>query len=148
MQVPAWSGSAATPRTFFRLASSSPPAHGLRRDRLQDKTLDSESLQVGQSFLEGKPLLIEVLARTPQLHRNLPAGLFISSDDLEDLVEPALMVRGQRFDTTGHIGERTPVRRQDQRRPSLGHPLEDRKSTRLNSSHVSISYAVFCFKQK
>src|SRR5699024_12693596 len=24
------------------------------------------------------------------------------------------------------------------------HPLEDRKSTRLNSSHVSISYAVFC----
>src|SRR5437868_8101474 len=25
---------------------------------------------------------------------------------------------------------------------------EDRKSTRLNSSHVSISYAVFCFKKK
>src|SRR5699024_12726400 len=25
---------------------------------------------------------------------------------------------------------------------------EDRKSTRLNSSHVSISYAVFCLKQK
>src|SRR5699024_11820439 len=26
--------------------------------------------------------------------------------------------------------------------------LEDRKSTRLNSSHVSISYAVFCLKTK
>src|SRR5699024_972634 len=26
--------------------------------------------------------------------------------------------------------------------------LVDRKSTRLNSSHVSISYAVFCVKQK
>src|SRR3989442_11565583 len=25
---------------------------------------------------------------------------------------------------------------------------EDRKSTRLNSSHVRISYAVFCFKKK
>src|SRR5690625_6701271 len=25
---------------------------------------------------------------------------------------------------------------------------QDRKSTRLNSSHVAISYAVFCFKQK
>src|SRR5690606_41160310 len=25
---------------------------------------------------------------------------------------------------------------------------EDRKSTRLNSSHVKISYAVFCLKQK
>src|SRR5438067_10287479 len=27
-------------------------------------------------------------------------------------------------------------------------PTKDRKSTRLNSSHVSISYAVFCFKKK
>src|SRR6266513_5497905 len=29
-----------------------------------------------------------------------------------------------------------------------GRVLEDRKSTRLNSSHVSISYAVFCLKKK
>src|SRR5699024_11557127 len=28
------------------------------------------------------------------------------------------------------------------------HPNIDRKSTRLNSSHVSISYAVFCLKNK
>src|SRR6266481_502556 len=27
-------------------------------------------------------------------------------------------------------------------------PTEDRKSTRLNSSHSSISYAVFCLKKK
>src|SRR2546430_13758683 len=27
-------------------------------------------------------------------------------------------------------------------------PLEDRKSTRLNSSHSQISYAVFCLKKK
>src|SRR5699024_11338062 len=27
-------------------------------------------------------------------------------------------------------------------------PSQDRKSTRLNSSHVSISYAVFCLKKK
>src|SRR3989442_11436727 len=27
-------------------------------------------------------------------------------------------------------------------------PHEDRKSTRLNSSHVRISYAVFCLKKK
>src|SRR5690625_7094368 len=27
-------------------------------------------------------------------------------------------------------------------------PEEDRKSTRLNSSHVAISYAVFCLKKK
>src|SRR3989442_5594357 len=30
----------------------------------------------------------------------------------------------------------------------LGHELLDRKSTRLNSSHVRISYAVFCLKKK
>src|SRR5437870_7694342 len=30
----------------------------------------------------------------------------------------------------------------------LGVEGEDRKSTRLNSSHVAISYAVFCLKKK
>src|SRR3989442_11321665 len=30
----------------------------------------------------------------------------------------------------------------------LGAYLRDRKSTRLNSSHVRISYAVFCLKKK
>src|SRR6266571_3945164 len=45
------------------------------------------------------------------------------------------------------------------RRPERGHPPHrrlagggrdpgDRKSTRLNSSHMSISYAVFCLKKK
>src|SRR5207253_7360093 len=47
------------------------------------------------------------------------------------------------------------------RGPSIGHPIvdaaprrvtprraRDRKSTRLNSSHVAISYAVFCLKKK
>src|SRR5690625_5772548 len=29
-----------------------------------------------------------------------------------------------------------------------GKDIEDRKSTRLNSSHVAISYAVFCLKKK
>src|SRR5438477_2220932 len=35
--------------------------------------------------------------------------------------------------------------------PESGHPRPlraDRKSTRLNSSHMSISYAVFCLKKK
>src|SRR2546422_3750339 len=30
----------------------------------------------------------------------------------------------------------------------LGNPPQDRKSTRLNSSHGYISYAVFCLKKK
>src|SRR5205807_10347122 len=31
---------------------------------------------------------------------------------------------------------------------SIGRPALDRKSTRLNSSHLVISYAVFCLKKK
>src|SRR5690554_7590710 len=31
---------------------------------------------------------------------------------------------------------------------SISHKERDRKSTRLNSSHVRISYAVFCLKKK
>src|SRR3712207_7754219 len=31
---------------------------------------------------------------------------------------------------------------------TLAHPDRDRKSTRLNSSHANISYAVFCLKKK
>src|SRR5439155_17220991 len=38
------------------------------------------------------------------------------------------------------------VGRGDRARPPVGD--RDRKSTRLNSSHVAISYAVFCLKKK
>src|SRR5689334_24688992 len=46
----------------------------------------------------------------------------------------------------GAVGERGPQGRAADR--SLAAPLRDRKSTRLNSSHSSISYAVFCLKKK
>src|SRR5690554_7438338 len=41
-------------------------------------------------------------------------------------------------------------RRGERHRPVevLGRKDQDRKSTRLNSSHVRISYAVFCLKKK
>src|SRR3712207_8718699 len=47
-----------------------------------------------------------------------------------------------RDDSRGHAEHRDAVRR--------GRPLlrGDRKSTRLNSSHANISYAVFCLKKK
>src|SRR5256885_8910206 len=43
-----------------------------------------------------------------------------------------------------------PAARHDHRRPAGAIPDEqpDRKSTRLNSSHLVISYAVFCLKKK
>src|SRR5690242_20859171 len=47
--------------------------------------------------------------------------------------------RGSRFDWAGVIESLT----------YKGHTyFGDRKSTRLNSSHMSISYAVFCLKKK
>src|SRR5688572_31103366 len=38
--------------------------------------------------------------------------------------------------------------RRADRHPGSEHGPEDRKSTRLNSSHSQISYAVFCLKKK
>src|SRR5439155_17839739 len=46
-----------------------------------------------------------------------------------DLVRQRLLALGARAAQPHHLGE-------------------DRKSTRLNSSHVAISYAVFCLKKK
>src|SRR5438034_1797346 len=55
----------------------------------------------------------------------------------------------------GHAGEsrqsrvrRAPVRSAHPSRPLQRSTIGDRKSTRLNSSHTVISYAVFCLKKK
>src|SRR5690348_17833832 len=42
----------------------------------------------------------------------------------------------------------TSIMNQEERDRELGMGRRDRKSTRLNSSHPSISYAVFCLKKK
>src|SRR5438309_6144613 len=60
-----------------------------------------------------------------------------------------MLVRGRSFsDATDRLGEAAgpglAVSRQYERRIEA----LDRKSTRLNSSHSSISYAVFCLKKK
>src|SRR5258707_11884779 len=54
----------------------------------------------------------------------------------------------------GHHRPRQAERERDIHRDSTGvhisptPPTQDRKSTRLNSSHANISYAVFCLKKK
>src|SRR5207249_9999744 len=66
-------------------------------------------------------------------------------------VRPELDHPSDRFPVAaeGHGVEPLSLRLEDSRRDLAG-CLEgqDRKSTRLNSSHVSISYAVFCLKKK
>src|SRR5256885_11832268 len=46
------------------------------------------------------------------------------------------------------LGSRRPRRRGAARGRDRRSPRQDRKSTRLNSSHLVISYAVFCLKKK
>src|SRR5690348_18182553 len=65
-------------------------------------------------------------------HRGVAAGEHAGRDDLH-------AVRLRRHDHVVDLG-RQPV--------DSEHPRQDRKSTRLNSSHPSISYAVFCLKNK
>src|SRR3712207_7814267 len=44
--------------------------------------------------------------------------------------------------------EPSPTMRHSMLRPARTRRAQDRKSTRLNSSHANISYAVFCLKKK
>src|SRR5437868_3454527 len=56
------------------------------------------------------------------------------------LAEKAKTINGYVIEVKGHASSVGSV--------TLNQQLRDRKSTRLNSSHVSISYAVFCLKKK
>src|SRR5207249_8266620 len=87
-------------------------------------------------------LPISILPRTPTAEE---AELYSRLDAASDEELPALLeqYRGidQDIDEAGDL--RIPLLRQ-----LITIKLRDRKSTRLNSSHVSISYAVFCLKKK
>src|SRR5690242_21175708 len=64
--------------------------------------------------------------------------------DPDHLARPSAAVpRRGRAHAEGHGGQGQGLGRQRARLPE-----GDRKSTRLNSSHMSISYAVFCLKKK
>src|SRR5205807_3472757 len=69
------------------------------------------------------------LLLTRPLHRLCPWN-----QGSETAAEPSL----------SHIDRLHPLWGRSRRRP----PAPDRKSTRLNSSHLVISYAVFCLKKK
>src|SRR3712207_9073189 len=56
--------------------------------------------------------------------------------------------RGRRLDVRRHPGRRERSRSAGPHARRRRAGLRDRKSTRLNSSHANISYAVFCLKKK
>src|SRR5690606_41822960 len=79
------------------------------------------------------------------LHDALPIFLITGHDlrlDPQDGTNPGDELRAVRRITRRAGGDHT-----DPLRPQVVDDL-DRKSTRLNSSHVKISYAVFCLKKK
>src|SRR5207249_10988375 len=79
----------------------------------------------GHQLAQHRPEMLQVASLEDRVER-LHAG----DERLADLVRHAPAIASPRF--PGLVGTRQ--------------THEDRKSTRLNSSHVSISYAVFCLK--
>src|SRR5690606_41877498 len=75
-----------------------------------------------------------------------PPGLRIGENRLQEGRERDLD-RARLVTLEGPGGDRHP-QSSDHRRAERRLRQEDRKSTRLNSSHVKISYAVFCLKKK
>src|SRR3712207_7164426 len=67
-----------------------------------------------------------------------------------DLVHRLLPVGGGRAPRLGSRDDRPGPRAAPRQRggPHVRRGTQDRKSTRLNSSHANISYAVFCLKKK
>src|SRR3712207_7375515 len=83
---------------------------------------------------------------TLSLHDALPIYRREIHDLVRDLAVLHLAVR--RFQEAVLVGARVQGERVDEADVRAFRRLEDRKSTRLNSSHANISYAVFCLKKK
>src|SRR5699024_12138865 len=62
-----------------------------------------------------------------------------TKDDAKDAIDQAAKTKDDAIDASNLTAEE---------KDALKKTVADRKSTRLNSSHVSISYAVFCLKKK
>src|SRR3712207_7521039 len=66
-----------------------------------------------------------------------------NTDDMREA--PSRVLLGELLRRGATVSVHDPVAMKEARRVL---ELEDRKSTRLNSSHANISYAVFCLKKK
>src|SRR5699024_11678125 len=81
------------------------------------------------------------------LHDALPISPAQAPLESEDEITPALNATGLALAGTGFIVDNVKIWNCGNSALYVNR-RQDRKSTRLNSSHVSISYAVFCLKKK
>src|SRR5256886_3365519 len=75
------------------------------------------------------------------------AGAVVAADLVTKLLAESLLARHLPVQVIGEYVQLRLVYNQCARRSRTYSPI-DRKSTRLNSSHSQISYAVFCLKKK
>src|SRR3712207_9463289 len=90
-----------------------------------------------------------LMIRRPPRSTLFPYTTLFRSGVLPDLPSSGQQLSGQVLDQPGQVD---PAFLRVEDRPFLGDRRRvdpgDRKSTRLNSSHANISYAVFCLKKK
>src|SRR5437868_11999699 len=91
-----------------------------------------QNFEVGKCQLEDHQLLFVAMEYADETLSQILPQRPLSPQETRDLLTPAL-------DTLAFIHNNGFAH---------GHLKPDRKSTRLNSSHVSTSYAVFCLKKK
>src|SRR5258707_12084558 len=85
---------------------------------------------------------------TPQISAPSAPEMRLTSTLLLDLDVRGLDDRGVALLLAPHEGRHFVRRARHRVEPEAEVALLDRKSTRLNSSHANISYAVFCLKKK
>src|SRR5688572_31834891 len=79
---------------------------------------------------------------------------YVPDDLLPKTITTEMFAKAQENSLVLRLGRRIPVSFGETvipvnvKRPEVGQVGTDRKSTRLNSSHSQISYAVFCLKKK
>src|SRR3712207_5148962 len=95
---------------------------------------------------DGRPLVIDIAA----VERIDTTGAWLVYRLIRDWTRAGLVatIEGADADALRLIEQVGANDRPVKIRPDRTNPVLDRKSTRLNSSHANISYAVFCLKKK
>src|SRR5204862_3276209 len=99
-----------------------------------------DMLRISDARMSGTSYGACVLHVTPESHVGGPLALVRDGDQI------SLDVEARRLDLL--ISEAEMAKRKAAWKAPAPKFTRDRKSTRLNSSHVEISYAVFCLKKK